>query len=62
MLLQPDRIGPVKSQQLVEFLRWALTEGGDVASGLGYAPLPSGTATRVLDLLDSLTSASSRRQ
>ena len=52
MLLAPQAIGPEKTRQLVAFLHWALTEGGDVASALGYVALPTETATRVLDRLD----------
>ena len=54
MLLAPERIGPVKTRQLIDFLRWALLDGGDMASSLGYVALPTVTATRVLDLLDTL--------
>ena len=61
MLLEPDRLGPVKSRQLAAFLRWALTDGSDIASGMGYAPLPTVTATRVLDLLDSISGKPARR-
>jgi len=54
MLLAPERIGPVKTRQLIDFLQWALLDGGDMASSLGYVALPTVTATRVLDLLDTL--------
>lgn len=61
MLLAPDRVGPEKSRQLAEFLRWALVDGGDIASSLGYVALPTVTATRVLDLLDTVAATSARR-
>lgn len=61
MLLSPQQIGPEKSKQLVDFLRWALVDGGDMASSLGYVVLPTVTATHVLDILDTLSSNSSRR-
>lgn len=54
MLIAPDAVGPVKTKQLVDFLRWALIEGGDMASALGYVALPTETATRILDRLDAL--------
>ena len=54
MLIAPETIGLVKTRQLVEFLRWALVDGGDMASALGYVALPTETATRVLDRLDAL--------
>ena len=62
MLLAPKRIGAAKTQQLIEFLRWALVDGGDMASSLGYVALPSVTATQVLDRLDAIAPPSSRRQ
>ncbi len=54
MLIAPDAIGTVKTKQLVDFLRWSLVDGGDMASALGYVALPTETATRVLDRLDAL--------
>lgn len=61
MLIAPDAIGPVKSQQLASFLRWALLENGDLASTLGYVPLPSDAATRVVDQVEELLSPSVTR-
>jgi phosphate transport system substrate-binding protein len=57
MLISPDAIGPQKTRQLVTFLRWALLESGDLASTLGYVPLPTVAATRVIDRLELLTGA-----
>ncbi len=54
MLLAPDAIGPVKTRQMVEFLRWALADAGDMASALGYVALPSETVNTVLNQLDAL--------
>lgn len=54
ILLSPNRIGERKTQRMVAFLRWALTDGSELASSLGYVALPTVTATPVLDLLDSL--------
>ncbi len=54
MLLAPDAIGATKTRQLVEFLRWALVSGGDMATSLGYVALPPETATAVLTQLDAL--------
>jgi phosphate transport system substrate-binding protein len=39
---------------MVEFLRWALTDGQGHARDLGYAPLPASLVTRELALLDRL--------
>lgn len=56
MLVAPDAIGAVKSQQLGAFLRWALLENGDIASTLGYVPLPTEAAARVVDQAEALLS------
>jgi phosphate transport system substrate-binding protein len=48
---QPD---PVKGKKLVDFLRWAFTEGEKDASALDYAPLPSSMASRLTARLDSI--------
>lgn len=62
ILLSPARIGDQKTQKIVAFLRWALSDGSDIASSLGYVALPTVTASPVLDLLDSLRGpAASRR-
>ncbi len=53
MLIAPSAIGPDKSRQLAAFIRWALLDTPDVASMLGYVPLPSEAATRIVDRLDA---------
>lgn len=60
LLLAPDAIGAAKTRQLVDFLRWALLEGSDMASTLGYVPLPSDAASRVIDRLDRLVPPGTR--
>ncbi|HEX4083600.1 MAG TPA: phosphate ABC transporter substrate-binding protein PstS [Chthoniobacteraceae bacterium] len=37
-----------KGKKMVEFLKWALTAGEDIAKGLDYAPLPQALRDRVL--------------
>jgi phosphate transport system substrate-binding protein len=44
-----------KGQKLVDFLRWALREGGASAAALDYAPLPSAMVTRLEQRLGTLT-------
>ena len=39
---------------MVEFTRWALTEGQTRAAGLGYAPLPPEIVKRALSMLDTI--------
>lgn len=53
MLIAPSALGPVKTRQLTDFLRWALLEHGDTAAALGYVALPTEAASRVLDGLDA---------
>jgi hypothetical protein len=40
---------------MVDFLKWALTEGQQFASGLGYAPLPADVVKQELAALDTVT-------
>lgn len=54
ILIYENQQSPVKGARLVEFLRWALTEGGEQATALDYAPLPPRIAERVLQRLDSV--------
>jgi phosphate transport system substrate-binding protein len=49
---QPDA---TKGKKLVDFLKWALTEGETRAAALDYAPLPSSMATGLMARLDSIT-------
>ena len=53
MLIAPSAIGAEKSRQLAAFIRWALLDNPDVASTLGYVPLPSEAASRIVDRLDA---------
>ena len=57
MLVAPTAIGPQKSRQLAAFVRWALLENPDLASTLGYVPLPSEAATRIVDRLEATLAA-----
>jgi phosphate transport system substrate-binding protein len=44
-----------KGQKLVDFLRWALREGGASAAALDYAPLPTEMVTRLEQRLGTVT-------
>lgn len=44
-----------KARALAGLVRWALTEGGDAARELHYAPLPENVRDQVLDRLRTLT-------
>jgi phosphate transport system substrate-binding protein len=43
-----------KGRQLVDFMRWALTDGQSMASALDYAPLPSALVPKLEARLDSI--------
>jgi len=45
---------PEKGKKLVEFLKWAMTEGESMATSLDYAPLPGGLQQRVLDRVNKI--------
>jgi phosphate transport system substrate-binding protein len=52
LLLDPEVIGATKARQLRDFVQWALTDGVEVATPLGYVPLPSVLAAGVQARLD----------
>lgn len=53
MLVAPELIGPAKTKALRAFLEWALHEGNEVAQSLGYEPLPTPLADRLLGSFDA---------
>ena len=59
LLLYQQQADSVKSRKLVDFLRWALTEGEKQAAALDYAPLPAAIADRLVQRLDSIRVAPS---
>ncbi|MEI6739400.1 MAG: phosphate ABC transporter substrate-binding protein PstS [Gemmatimonadaceae bacterium] len=62
MLVAPQRLGATRTRMLLEFVRWALTDGSDIASRMGYVPLPSSTAVRVLNQVDRLAASQTATQ
>ncbi len=54
MLLYEDATDKAQSRMMVEFMRWALTDGQQLASALGYAPLPPAVVTLELAALDTV--------
>jgi phosphate transport system substrate-binding protein len=54
---QPDG---VKGKKLVDFLRWALTDGEKEATTLNYAPLPTPMIEQLKSRLDSIKIGSAR--
>ncbi len=48
LLVYAQQKDPVKGQKLVEFLRWAYSDGEKMAAALDYAPLPPSVQQRAL--------------
>lgn len=59
LLVYRQQADSVKARKLVDFMRWALTEGEQQAAALDYAPLPEAMANRLLQRLDSIRIAPS---
>ena len=54
LLVYQDQKDPAKGKKLVEFLRWAYSEGEKMAAALDYAPLPANVQERVLARVNSI--------
>jgi len=54
LLVYSQQSDAAKGRKLVDFMKWALTEGEKQASALDYAPLPASMATRLVARLDSI--------
>lgn len=54
LLVYEQQSDPAKGKKLVEFLRWALTEGEKFAAELHYAPLPENLQKRVLKTIEGI--------
>jgi phosphate transport system substrate-binding protein len=54
LLVYEQQKDAAKGKKLVEFLRWALTEGEKMAKDLEYAPLPENVQQRVLKRVDEI--------
>ena len=57
LLVETNGASASRTRKLVEFLRYALTDGQKTAPTLFYAPLPAGLAPQVLKQLDLLAAA-----
>jgi phosphate transport system substrate-binding protein len=55
LLVHKDAKDKAKGTALVNFLRWAITDGQTLATPLDYAPLPRSLQERVLKTIDGLT-------
>jgi phosphate transport system substrate-binding protein len=54
LLVYKQQRDPVKGKKLVDFLRWALSDGEKEATTLDYAPLPASMATQLKARIDSI--------
>ena len=60
ILAYRNQADSAKGQRLVEFLRWALTDGQQYEAALDYAPLPSAMAKQLTQRLDSIAVGGNR--
>jgi phosphate transport system substrate-binding protein len=54
LLVYEQQKDPVKGRKLVEFLKWSMTKGEDLAAALDYAPLPQGLKERSLERIKTI--------
>jgi phosphate transport system substrate-binding protein len=54
LLVYQQQKDAAKGKKIVEFLKWALTKGEDMAKQLDYAPLPDALRDRVLKRVDEI--------
>jgi len=54
LLVYQNQKDPAKGKKVVEFLKWALTDGEKLASTLDYAPLPDSVKERVLKRISEI--------
>jgi phosphate transport system substrate-binding protein len=54
LLVYEQQKDPSKGKKLVEFLKWALTKGEEMAKDLDYAPLPAELRERVLKRVNEI--------
>jgi phosphate transport system substrate-binding protein len=60
ILAYANQTDSVKGKKLVDFLRWALTDGEKEATTLNYAPLPAAMTQQLLSRLDSIKVGAAR--
>jgi phosphate transport system substrate-binding protein len=54
LLVYQEQTNPEKGKKMVEFLKWAMNQGEQMAPPLHYAPLPPGLIKRVLVEIDGI--------
>jgi phosphate transport system substrate-binding protein len=53
-ILYENQVDKAKARELVEFLKFGLTEGQSSAAALDYAPLPADMVARLVTRLDTV--------
>jgi phosphate transport system substrate-binding protein len=59
LLLSQEPSNLAQSRAMVDFVRWAITDGQKFATDLGYAPLPQNVVMRELESLKKIKTSSS---
>jgi phosphate transport system substrate-binding protein len=54
LLVYQQQKDAARGKKIVEFIKWALTKGQDMAKQLDYAPLPDPLRDRVLKRVDEI--------
>jgi phosphate transport system substrate-binding protein len=54
MLLYQDPKDKVQGKTMVEFMKWALTDGQKFATEMGYAPIPKNVVDMEMKALDTI--------
>jgi phosphate transport system substrate-binding protein len=54
VLVYQQQKNPAAGKKLVDFLKWAITDGQKISAKLDYAPLPDNVQQRELKLLDTI--------
>ncbi len=54
LLVYEQQKDPAKGQKVVEFLKWSMTSGEQLAASLDYAPLPTSMQARVLERIKTI--------
>jgi len=60
ILIYKDQHDAVKGKKMVQFLRWAVTDGQKLSAALNYAPLTDNMVRQILRKLDEVTYGSRR--
>jgi phosphate transport system substrate-binding protein len=55
ILVYKNQTDKVKGKKMVEFLRWAITDGQKYSAGLLYAPLPDSMVKKIGEKIDQIT-------